>query len=677
MMSMLRNLPISRKFATAFGTICLLCLLQGVGTLAGLYRINDLTRDLTERSLPAAQSMAEIQGQIQTVRRVELASLLCTDSACASKYPPMRIAALEKYRAAKSKFESVVIDRNQRNQFQAMTEEFGVYLNQSDAIMQEFASNGTKDDAALARKEQLLLSNFNHVLDSAAAMSALYSQQNSRDGELVNASNVQIRWLAIGLLIVVLGLCTCVGLVFTRLIAPPVVAVTKALEQVAKNNLDIQVEAVGKDEIGRLSAALNSTVRSMRGTLHLISRDAVTLSAASQELSIQASQTSANTHLESTKISQIAAAASEMTATIGEISHNAESASLVSHESAEAAKLGGAVMRSASETMERISEATDTVSKKIESLTQRSVEIGKVISVIREISEQTNLLALNAAIESARAGEHGRGFAVVAGEVRRLAERTKVATEEIADTIRNIQLETQETLEVMSSSSDVVATGMVETSNARKTLEEIIESAKRVEGMIQLIATAATEQTSASNEISESASEISKLAGENSRAGEEAAEASKSLAALVADLDGIIRQFQFGKEDPDHGGSSPASDRIDFDKAIDVHVSWRSKLAAYITKPDHSLDPSKVEVDNRCDLGKWLHGDGQLMSRLPGFAQLVSDHARFHKAAAAVIRKADSGQLKSNETALGSNSEYGAASNAIVTSLMKIRRLAA
>ncbi len=163
--------------------------------------------------------------------------------------------------------------------------------------------------------------------------------------------------------------------------------------------------------------------------------------------------------------------------------------------------------------------------------------------MIQEISEQTNLLALNAAIEAARAGEHGRGFAVVAGEVRRLAERTKGATEEIAGTIRSIQEETRETLQVMQESRTAVESGMDETARARTSLEAIIESSKQVEHQIHLIATAATEQTAASGEISESAGQISQLSVETAQGAEEAVEALKNLASLAGDLDGMIRQF--------------------------------------------------------------------------------------------------------------------------------------
>jgi methyl-accepting chemotaxis protein len=248
-----------------------------------------------------------------------------------------------------------------------------------------------------------------------------------------------------------------------------------------------------------------------------------------------------------------------MTATIGEISNNAESAATASRTSAETATRGGDVMQAAAHTMEKIAAATSSVSERMTSLSHRSEEIGNVVNVIQEISEQTNLLALNAAIEAARAGEHGRGFAVVAGEVRRLAERTKGATEEIAGTIRSIQEETRATLEVMNQSRSAVESGLSETSNARQSLEAIIASSQQVEHQIQLIASAATEQTAASGEISESAGRISQLATQNAQGSEEAVQALEELSKLASHLDAMIHQFQLD----DNGGnqvhpSSPA-----------------------------------------------------------------------------------------------------------------------
>jgi methyl-accepting chemotaxis protein len=362
-------------------------------------------------------------------------------------------------------------------------------------------------------------------------------------------SSTSAMWISSGVTLLIVCLCALIGTVLTKVIAPRLTRVLAALEGLAAKDLTVFVKATGTDEIGRVADAFDASVAALRSVLVSVVQGAETLSSATTEMSARSVQTAGNAHAQSSKTNQIAAAAQEMTATIGEISHNAESAAAASRESAETADQGGAVMQAAATTMEKIAGATNSVSEKMTSLARRSEEIGKVVNVIQEISEQTNLLALNAAIEAARAGEHGRGFAVVAGEVRRLAERTKGATEEISGTIRSIQDETRETLQVMQESRAAVETGMGETSRARHSLEAIIESSKQVEHQINLIATAATEQTSASGEISESAGHISQLAVENAQGAEEAVEALKNLASLASDLDGMIRQFRL---DDDH-----------------------------------------------------------------------------------------------------------------------------
>lgn len=112
---------------------------------------------------------------------------------------------------------------------------------------------------------------------------------------------------------------------------------------------------------------------------------------------------------------------------------------------------------------------------------------------------------------------------------------------------------------------------------------------------------------------------------------------------------------------------------MNFDDAIRAHANWKMKLARYIQRPDHSLKPAEVALDSRCDLGKWLDGEGGRYSSLPEFSKLKREHQRFHKEAAAVISRADSGTDESEEVALGAKSEYGAASSAVVSAIMAMK----
>lgn len=115
---------------------------------------------------------------------------------------------------------------------------------------------------------------------------------------------------------------------------------------------------------------------------------------------------------------------------------------------------------------------------------------------------------------------------------------------------------------------------------------------------------------------------------------------------------------------------------MDFDEAIKAHSAWKMKLSAYLRKPDGSLKSTEIQADNKCALGQWIHGEGAKFSSHAEFVTLKAEHARFHKAAAQVVQRADSGQDTSEETSLGAKSEFGSASGSVVSAIMAIRRKA-
>ncbi|WP_431732420.1 methyl-accepting chemotaxis protein [Chromobacterium vaccinii] len=192
-----------------------------------------------------------------------------------------------------------------------------------------------------------------------------------------------------------------------------------------------------------------------------------------------------------------------MSATIQNVAVQTTSASESAELMLDEGRKGATIVNETSGSMKSVGGMVRNTADSLESLGQRSVTIGQIISVIKDIADQTNLLALNAAIEAARAGEMGRGFAVVADEVRKLAERTTKATQEIGDMIRDIQNEVKQNVEAIERGRQQVDATESDFLRAEQALTTIVNEINNMRDFVVQIANAAEEQAATSQDIAD------------------------------------------------------------------------------------------------------------------------------------------------------------------------------
>ncbi|MFC3032900.1 methyl-accepting chemotaxis protein [Pseudoalteromonas fenneropenaei] len=357
---------------------------------------------------------------------------------------------------------------------------------------------------------------------------------------VTNASQTQT--FAIGIFIVSAIVVMILVLSTSRSIVEPVERVYQTIEQIRReNDLSLSIEQSGNDEISHMTADFNSLIGDFRTLIAEVNSALSTVNHATQSLTESSSQTSAGMQEQLHEADMVATAATEMQATIQDISHNTEAAAHKAESTNGNAQQGRKEVDATIKLIMHLSSSLGGASNVVSQLEKDAVTIGSVLDVIRGIAEQTNLLALNAAIEAARAGEQGRGFAVVADEVRSLAQRTQDSTKEIETIISSLQLRTREVVSIMEQCRAQGSDSVAQAEKAGKLLEMITNDVQTIMDMSTHIATAIDEQNQVASEVNKNVVRIRDIAQvatdhayANAQSTEEVAEQAKVLHQAVA-----------------------------------------------------------------------------------------------------------------------------------------------
>jgi methyl-accepting chemotaxis protein len=404
-----------------------------------------------------------------------------------------------------------------------------------------------------------------------------------------------------------MAMLACVGFAWWR-ITQPVTQIVSAAERVGRGDLSVTVPVRSGDEIGRLAATFNETVVRLRSQVQteterdqerhhreqlqrnvqrfldtameisqgdLTRRGEVTpdvlgnvvdainvmveeigsviadvrvaalrVAGMSNEMIAATQQMATGAQGQSREAMTVSSAMEEMTLSVRQVADNAEGSAVAARRGLEAAQKGEQAVHDSLAKMQRIRAEVQSLSKKIKSLGDRSLEISEIVNTIEDIASQTNLLALNAAIEAAGAGEAGLRFAVVADEVRKLAERSARATRDIAALIKNVQAETQEAIVLMEQGTNEVESGYKVTIRAEESLKEIIDVSNKSAELAQDISLATQQQVRGAEGVATAVQSIASVAVQTEQGILQTRKTVEDLVKLAEELTTNVSRFK-------------------------------------------------------------------------------------------------------------------------------------
>ena len=382
----------------------------------------------------------------------------------------------------------------------------------------------------------LLKSGSSLIKDMNKDLKDLMDYQMLRMNDGIKANNTDISVL-LKYLIIMISMVVIIGIIIiisiSHLIASPLKLLNIWAAKVSSGDFtSTEIAIKNKDEVGQLAQSFSLLAVSLKEMINQLKKKA-------GEITISAENFTTNSQQTAAAANETAATVSQMTTAIEQVNTNINKISETSKVTAELAIRGEQNIEKVTGQIRAINSSAEDAAGAINSLKEKSLEIGKIIYLITQIADQTNLLALNAAIEAARAGENGKGFAVVADEVRKLAEQSANAAKEIYSLVNTIQGESNRATEIMDVNRKEALSGTQVVLYAGQSFREIINTVKALNSEINNVA-------EASYQISLGMQNVSASTEEQTAILEEVSAASETLFRLSDEMNRLANRFTTG-----------------------------------------------------------------------------------------------------------------------------------
>jgi len=335
-----------------------------------------------------------------------------------------------------------------------------------------------------------------------------------------------------------------IGTMYARKVYKSINTSLDAIERISSGDISQKIEVASNDEIGQIGHKLNAFAEKMESIVGNIKKGNREITKVAKMMKDMGREMTETVERATNKITSVAAASEELAQTANEIAQNCLKVVKSAEHSKDVAKRGFEVMNRISEVVGETHKVADETASVMKKLSENSVFIENIVTLIEDIADQTNLLALNAAIEAARAGEYGRGFAVVADEVRSLAERTIKATKDITGSIKTIKREMENASNLINKNLDGVNQAFSIVKEAKTTLEEILKESENVLTQINHVAVASEEQSTSIHEITSSITDVEGAIKNASSSFERSAGQVEKLVGLA---DSLEKEMEFFK----------------------------------------------------------------------------------------------------------------------------------